>query len=141
ALDGSQRSRPGWIDPADCHERARILAGFRADPRFEPLVILFRRVANILKAGAEALPPALDRERLSEIPERALAAAYDRAHSETASLWERRGYSDILPVLLDMEQAIHAFFDGVMVNVDDAATRLNRLRLLAEVHALFMRGW
>jgi len=40
-----------------------------------------------------------------------------------------------------MERAIHDFFDGVMVNVEDAPTRLNRLRLLSDVHALFMRGW
>ena len=28
-----------------------------------------------------------------------------------------------------------------MVNVDDAAVRLNRLRLLADVRELFVRGW
>jgi glycyl-tRNA synthetase beta chain len=140
-LDGAARTRPGWIDPADCHRRARVLAGFRADPRFEPLVILFRRVGNILKAGTEPLPETLQRERLAEAPERALADAFDRAHGSTAPLWTRRAYAEILPVLLDMEGAIHAFFDGVMVNVEDAALRLNRLRLLSEVHALFMRGW
>ncbi len=140
-LDGAARPRPGWIDPTDCHERARALARFRTDPRFEPLVILFRRVGNILKAGTETLPAALERERLSEAAEQALAAALDRARRSTDALWERRAYADILPVLLDMERAIHDFFDGVMVNVEDAATRLNRLRLLAEVHALFMRGW
>ena len=28
-----------------------------------------------------------------------------------------------------------------MVNVDETAVRLNRLRLLAEVRDLFVRGW
>jgi len=40
-----------------------------------------------------------------------------------------------------MEGAIHGFFDRVMVNVDDAPLRLNRLRLLTEVRELFLRGW
>jgi glycyl-tRNA synthetase beta chain len=141
ALDGSGKTRPGWIDPHDSLERGRVLVGFRADPRFEPLVVLFRRVGNILKAATEELPQALERERLVETPERALLEALDRARDRTAPLWERRAYAGILPVLLDMEQAIHAFFDGVMVNVEDIPTRVNRLRLLTEVRALFMRGW
>jgi glycyl-tRNA synthetase beta chain len=140
-LDGSERARPGWIDPTDCAERAKVLAVFRADPRFEPLVILFRRVGNILKAATEVLPPAVDRSMLEAEAERALAAALDRASGATDPLWRRRAYADILPVLLDMEHAIHAFFDGVMVNVEDVPLRLNRLRLLADVRTLFLRGW
>jgi asparaginyl-tRNA synthetase len=38
-------------------------------------------------------------------------------------------------------QAIHGFFDRVMVNVDDLAMRANRLKLLADVRELFARGW
>ena len=114
---------------------------YRDDPRFEPLVILFRRVGNILKAAAETLPESLDRDRLEEEAERELLAALEQASGRTEALWERRAYGDILPVLLDMEHAIHGFFDRVMVNVDHLPTRLNRLRLLAEVRALFMRGW
>ena len=56
-------------------------------------------------------------------------------------LWERRSYAEILPALLEMEQAIHTFFDRVLVNAEDTATRLNRLQLLSEVRALFLRGW
>ena len=44
-------------------------------------------------------------------------------------------------LLLEMEHPIHDFFDHVMVNVDDLPTRVNRLQLLTEVRALFMRGW
>jgi glycyl-tRNA synthetase beta chain len=140
-MNGAGRARPGWIDPCDCLERARVLTGFRGDPRFEPLVILFRRVGNILKAATEPLPPAVERERLEEAAERELLAAFDQADDRTRPLWERRAYAEILPLLLDMEHAIHAFFDHVMVNVEDAPTRLNRLRLLADVRALFLRGW
>ncbi len=135
------RTRPGWIDPADALARARVLSAFRQDPRFEPLVILFKRVANILAKATETLPPSLDRERLTEPAERTLVEALDTARTATAPLWERAAYADILPALLAMEHAIHGFFDAVMVNVEDMPTRLNRLRLLAEVRELFVRGW
>jgi glycyl-tRNA synthetase beta chain len=140
-LNGAERPRPGWIDPCDCLERGRVLAGFRGDRRFEPLVILFKRVGNILKAATETLPPSLDRARLGEAAERELLEALESARSRTEVLWRERAYGEILPVLLEMEHAIHGFFDHVMVNVDDAPTRLNRLRLLAEVRELFARGW
>jgi len=139
--EGAGRPRPGWIDPVDCLARARVLSTFRDDRRFAPLAILFKRVGNILKAATEPLPASLDRGRLGEAAERDLLAALERARERTAPLWQRRAYDAILPVLLEMEGAIHAFFDQVMVNVEDAPVRLNRLRLLADVRDLFLRGW
>ncbi len=135
------RTRPGWTDPADALRRARTLRDFRSDARFEPLVVLFKRVSNILRAATETLPPALDAARLSEPAERALHAALESARSATAPLWAERDYDAILPALLAMEEAIHAFFDQVLVNAEDAAVRANRLRLLTEVRDLFLRGW
>ena len=133
--------RPGWCDAADAAERAEVLGAFRGDAHFAPLVVLFKRVANILKASSESLPGSLDRARLTEPAELALLAALDAATKTTAPLWERRAYAEILPALLGMESAIHGFFDGVMVNVEDVAVRTNRLQLLANVRELFLRGW
>jgi len=138
---GRDGTRPGWIDPGDGLVRAQVLAEFRADPRFEPLVILFKRVANILKAATEPLPATLDREVLSEGAERELLRSLASARERTEPLWTRRAYPEILPALLEMEGAIHGFFENVLVNTEDAPTRLNRLRLLAEVRDLFLRGW
>ena len=134
-------TRPGWCDPGDALQRAEALGTFRGDPHFEPLVILFKRVANILKAATEPMPATLDAARLTEPAERELFSAYEKARAATAPLWERRAYAELLPALLQMETAIHGFFDHVMVNVDDAPVRANRLKLLAEVRDLFLRGW
>ena len=133
--------RPGWCDPADALARARALEAFRDDPRFAPLVILFKRVSNILRAAAEPLPVKLDTARLREAHEQSLLAACELARARTEERWEKREYAAILPELLGMEEAIHAFFDHVMVNVEDTATRQTRLRLLADVRGLFLRGW
>jgi len=134
-------TRPGWCDAADALARGRALEAFRGDPRFAPLVVLDKRVANILRAATETLPPALDRARLAEPAEQALLAALEAARARTEPLWEARDYAAIIPALLEMESAIHGFFDKVLVNAEDAAVRLNRLRLLAEVRESFVRGW
>lgn len=139
--DGAPKPRPGWIDPADGLERALVLDRFRSDPRFAPLAILFKRVSNILAKNSEPLPEALDRERLIESVERDLIAALERARAATEPLWRERRYAQALPALLGMEQAIHAFFDGVLVNAEDRELRLARFKLLSEVRDLFLRGW
>ncbi len=139
ATDGGDR--PGWSDPHDCLVRGRVMDEFRGDERFGPLVILFKRVANILAKATETLPDRLDRARLAEPLERELAAALEQARTRTEPLWRTRDYEAILPALLEMEEVIHGFFDAVLVNADDLPTRLNRLRLLSEVRALFVRGW
>ena len=139
ATDGGDR--PGWSDPHDCLRRGRVMDEFRGDERFEPLVVLFKRVANILAKATETLPDRLDPARLTEPLEQELAAALDQARARTEPLWRTREYEAILPALLEMEQVIHGFFDSVLVNAEDLPTRLNRLRLLSEVRTLFVRGW
>jgi len=139
ALDG--HDRPGWADPYDCLRRGRVIDEFRGDARFEPLVILFKRVANILAKATETLPGRVEKARLAEPMEQALAAALEQARARTAPLWDARDYEAILPALLEMEETIHGFFDAVLVNTDDIPVRLNRLQLLSEVRALFVRGW
>ena len=133
--------RPGWSDPHDCLRRARVIDEFRGDERFAPLVILFKRVANILAKSTETLPGRLDPARLADPMEQQLAAALDQARARTEPLWRTCDYEAILPALLEMEQVIHGFFDVVLVNTDDLPVRLNRLELLTQVRALFVRGW
>ncbi|HTM58056.1 MAG TPA: glycine--tRNA ligase subunit beta [Candidatus Udaeobacter sp.] len=138
---GATQARPGWIDPADALSRARTLSEFRADRRFEPLAILFKRVSNILTKNTETLPQTADRARLKEPVEKALSEALESARAATEPLWRERSYGAIIPALLELEAPIHAFFDGVLVNAEDRDLRLARLALLAEVRELFLRGW
>ena len=132
--------RAGWADPCDALARARVLAEFRGNRNFAPLVILFKRVANILKAATEK-PGALDAALLKEPAEQALSAALDAARKRTDPLWDKLQYAEILPALLELEAPIHTFFDDVLVNAEDPAVRLNRLALLTGVRELFVRGW
>jgi glycyl-tRNA synthetase beta chain len=141
AMAARMNGNPGWADPYDCLIRTRALSAFRSDPRFESLVVLYRRVDNILKAAKEPLPADVDEVRITETAEKELLSALRKAFELSEPLWERKEYWQILPVLLELEHAIHSFFDHVLVNVEDPSTRTNRLRLLTDVRALFLRGW
>ena len=48
-------------------------------------------------------------------------------------------YSASLLALAALKAPVDAFFDGVMVNADDAALRANRLALLGTLHASMNR--
>jgi glycyl-tRNA synthetase beta chain len=139
--DGATKPRPGWIDPHDALARARAISDFRSERHFEPLVILFKRVSNILAKNSDPLTAPVDRKRLIEAVERTLTDALAKAHAATDPLWKSRAYAKIIPALLELEGPIHAFFDGVMVNAEDRDVRVNRLRLLSDVRDLFLRGW
>lgn len=48
-------------------------------------------------------------------------------------------YTGLLSALAPLKQPVDRFFDDVMVNVEDAAIRANRLALLAELRAQMNR--
>jgi glycyl-tRNA synthetase beta chain len=135
----------GWRDPFDAALRAAALHAHRRDESFRTLVVGFKRVANILRAERDAPGRAADAPGgagWGHPAEEGLARALERARAQADPLLVRRAYPKVLDLLLEMRGAIDAFFDGVMVNdPNDAAARLRRLGLLAEVRALFARAF
>ena len=55
------------------------------------------------------------------------------------ALFDKSEYAASLRELAVLKAPVDAFFDGVMVNADDAALRANRLALLASLHAAMNR--
>jgi glycyl-tRNA synthetase beta chain len=119
--------------------RAAGLKARRANPDFVPLVIGYKRVANILRAAPDA-PGGVT----GDLPDPHEAALFSAVHAATAKadpLFSARDYGKVLEVLLSLRAPIDTFFDAVMVNADDPTVRRRRLGLLATVRALFDRGW
>jgi glycyl-tRNA synthetase beta chain len=135
ALAGTE----GGADPVDVERRAAALKRWRGNADFVPLVIGFKRVANILRAAPEEPTPFAG--TATDPVEVALAGALHLAAKEVEPFFASRDYDRVLGVLLGLRAPIDAFFDGVMVNVDDLDVRRRRLGLLAAVRALFDRGW
>jgi glycyl-tRNA synthetase beta chain len=127
--------RPARLDQVPLQLAAvRAFAGL---PEAESLASANKRVANILrqaqdkgltysKAESAALVEAAERELFA-----ALRAASDRARP----LFEQGNYTDYLKTFAVLKAPVDAFFDAVMVMVDEPRLRGNRLALLADLRA------
>jgi len=113
----------------DIPKRLAAVRTFAALPEAPALAAANKRVGNILKKSEEA-PVALNAALLQEAAEQQLAAALQAAAAQADPLFERGDYTGSLRALAALKGPVDAFFDGVMVNAEDAAVRANRLALL-----------
>jgi glycyl-tRNA synthetase beta chain len=114
----------------DFDARVQAVREFVKLPEAEALAAANKRIRNILRKAEGDVASIVDPARFTEDAERALAQAVDAAIAETDPLLDRRDYAAVLARLAQLRPVVDAFFDGVMVNVDDAAVRRNRLALL-----------
>ena len=96
-----------------------------------------KRIANILRKS-DAPASVLEAHLFELEAERSLAAAVAAVTPVAQSSIVAKDYSSALRHLATLRPAVDAFFDGVMVNAEDAAVRRNRLALLSRVQQLFL---
>jgi len=117
--------------PLDIQRRVYAVHAFTALAEAPALTAANKRVSNILEKLDAAHPfGAIDEGLLSEAPERELASQLAALTAVAQGHLEREQYTDALACLAGLRGPVDAFFDGVMVNADDAAQRNNRLNLL-----------
>ena len=103
-------------------------------PQAEALAAANKRVGNILsKRDQNAALPPLNESLLQDSEEQTLASAIALHQSDS-----KMDYPSRLESLAALREPVDAFFDKVMVNVDDDALRNNRLSLLSQLHQLFL---
>jgi len=98
-----------------------------------------KRVGNILRKSDDAPLVEVDVARLVEPAEQALWQAVVEATLRSRLAFDAGDLTASLQVLAALKAPVDAFFDAVMVNVDDAALRANRLTLLRALHAAMNR--
>jgi glycyl-tRNA synthetase beta chain len=76
---------------------------------------------------------------LKEPAEKALYLATNEIAPRAAAQFEAGDYTGSLQTLAALRAPVDAFFDGVMVNAEEADLRLNRLGLLAKLHQAMNR--
>jgi glycyl-tRNA synthetase beta chain len=124
---------------AEVPRRLEAVRAFAALPEAEALAAANKRIANILKKSAEPVQAKADPKLFAEAAEGALWAALNDVRPQADALFERGEYTASLKALAALRAPVDAFFDGVMVNADDAAVRANRLGLLATLHGTMNR--
>ena len=114
----------------DFDTRLDAIGQFAALPEAEALAAANKRINNILKKADVEIPHAIDRSLLNDPVESALAEAVEAAIGDTDEALHRHNYISVLSRLALLRPQVDAFFDSVMVNVDEPAIRANRLALL-----------
>lgn len=127
--------------PLDFDQRIRAVEHFRRLPEAAALAAANKRVANILAKEtdqASITASGVDAGLLVEAAEKDLYAQLEALEPIVRPLLAARDYTPALSKLAALRESVDQFFDQVMVNADDAALKLNRLRLLARLRGLFM---
>lgn len=127
--------------PQRLGEVPKLLAAVRAFaalPAAAALAAANKRIGNILKKAPEA-DAHVSELLLQEPAEKALHAAMAQVVPAANAQFDAGDYTASLQTLAALREPVDAFFDGVMVNAEQADLRLNRLGLLMSLHAAMNR--
>jgi glycyl-tRNA synthetase beta chain len=122
---------PSW---AELPKRLAAVRTFTTLSESAPLAAANKRIGNILKKSDAAPSAHVDPRLLAEPAEHALHKAILATAPKADELFSEGEYTASLRELAALKDPVDAFFDAVMVNVDDERLRANRLALLARLH-------
>lgn len=124
---------PTRID--DLPARLEAVRVFAALPEAPALAAANKRITNILKKSAET-PATVQPALLTEAAEKALYVQLEAITPTVQTQLAAQHYTQVLVTLAQLRTNVDTFFDGVMVNAEDSALRMNRLALLAQLWSL-----
>lgn len=123
----------------DIPKRLAAVRAFSTLPEAASLAAANKRVGNILKKSEGAIRDTVDTGLLQEANEQALYQALQDIQPQAGNAFSAGDYTTALQILAALKSPVDAFFDHVMVNVDDEPLRNNRLALLAQLHQIMNR--
>jgi glycyl-tRNA synthetase beta chain len=118
----------------DVAKRLAAVRAFAALPEAQALAAANKRISNILKKEPLDVDPHVSTLLLKETAEIALHAAMQELIPQANAQFDGGDYTASLQTLAALRAPVDAFFDGVMVNAEDLALRLNRQGLLKSLH-------
>jgi glycyl-tRNA synthetase beta chain len=136
-FDAVRESAP--VSPLDAAARLAALVKFLALPESASLTAANKRISNILRKAEGGTAGSVDAGLLREPAEKALHEALAAVLPDIERSLGKRDYAAALAKLATLRPVVDAFFDGVMVNAEDAGLRRNRLALLAQLRQQFAR--
>ncbi|WP_276914743.1 glycine--tRNA ligase subunit beta [Aneurinibacillus aneurinilyticus] len=120
----------------DVIARAQTLMDATEKEEFKSVVESFNRVNNLAQ---KATSSKVDIELFETEAERNLWTAFTAVKQEGEALLEAKEFGKALARMAELKSDIDAFFDNVMVMVEDEKVKANRLALLASI-AVFIFG-
>jgi len=129
--------RPARIDLTP--RKLEAVRAFLKLPEAESLAAANKRIRNILQKSPPPSAGLFSETKLIEKEERQLYHAFVQVDQQADRHLERDKFTDALNALAALRHPVDAFFDHVMVNVDDADLRNNRLLLLMQLEGAMNR--
>ncbi len=123
----------GADDVVDVVARAEAVSQVRGSTDFKSISVAFKRIKNILRQADETgkrIGSVVDPSGFREEPEKSLAAQIPEVAHTVNTFRRAHDYSHALAEISRIRPAVDAFFDKVMVMVEDDQLRANRLALL-----------
>ncbi len=124
---------------AEVPKRLAAVRAFAALPEAAALAAANKRVGNILKKAEIETAGKVELSLLQDPAEQALYQALSEISPKADAAFAVGNYTASLQFLAGLRAPVDAFFEQVMVNVDDEKLRSNRLALLAEMHGAMNR--
>ena len=126
--------------PVDFDKRVNAVNAFHALSESQALSAANKRVSNILaKQDTDLSGRQVDSSLLADAAEVELAAQLNLLSEKVSPLFDQGNYESALASLATLQKPVDQFFDDVMVMVDDEAVKTNRLILLNQLRALFLK--
>ena len=127
------------VRPLDFARRVNAVNKFSQLADSASLAAANKRVSNILQKQQHSVAAQFDQQLLTESAEKALADTINRLSADVTPLFDAGQYAEGLEKLASLKPEVDRFFEDVLVMADDPAIRDNRLALLNQLRALFLR--
>lgn len=125
--------------PLDFQARLHAVTEFRSLVEATSLAAANKRISNLLRKTGEGIPATVDTTKLVDAAEQALVESLEQLQGRVAAQFDQGDYTAGLKALAALRVPVDRFFDSVMVMAEDPALRTNRLALLQQLQALFLR--
>jgi glycyl-tRNA synthetase beta chain len=122
-----------WI--YDLDKRLNALKSFITMPEAVSLSAACKRVNNLL-SQAKITSIEINEQLIEEGAEQSLYAHLNKVAQSIESLYAAEDYGSVLKQLASLKEPVDAFFDQVMVMVDDEQVKRNRLAILVRLQKL-----
>jgi glycyl-tRNA synthetase beta chain len=113
--------------------RLKALDHLKDSPQFEPMILIAKRVNNILRNQSRFK---VNEDFLEEKQERELYTTFSIIKNNVLPLISRGDFAKAQRMIFRMRSALDNFFDKVLVMADDKKIRKNRLAVLQEISQL-----
>jgi glycyl-tRNA synthetase beta chain len=125
---------PGIDNIYHVYLRLKALDNLKESTHFEPMILIAKRVNNILRNQSQIYK--VNSELLFEKEERELYTTFSIIRENTLEMIAQGDFLKAQRMVFRIRSSIHTFFDHVLVMADDNRLKRNRLALLQAISKL-----